>query len=122
MRNKIHYIASPYSHHDSKKMEKRYLEVTKFAAKLTAKGFIVFSPITHCHVMAMLQKMPHDWDFWANIDFTFLDVCESLIVLQLPGWESSVGVTAEITYARNRGKRIMYCKSWYDFKKQVEVI
>jgi len=37
-----------------------------------------------------------------------LDIAEELWVLMLPGWGGSVGVSAEIDYAKNIGLHIIY--------------
>lgn len=46
--------------------------------------------------------------YWKGFNLIFIGICEKLIVLQLPGWETSVGVQAEIAEARRLGKPVEY--------------
>lgn len=116
------YLATPYSHKDPEVRRQRVQLVTKVAAELTAQGICVFSPITHNDPLVATAKLPTGWDFWREHDSAFLRRCARLIVLQLPGWETSQGVTAEIELAKELGIPIDYIpasaagKSYYDGK------
>ena len=50
-------------------------------------------------------------------NFAAIDHCSHLYVMMLPGWHKSIGVTAEITYAKKTGKEIVYLGM--DSKKEV---
>lgn len=106
--NKLVYLAVPYTHPKRSVREFRFKRVTEVSAMLVSQGIANFSPITQSHLQAKHYKLPHTWDFWKRIDTIFLERCDSLFVLTLEGWESSVGVTAEIDIARRLGKPIRY--------------
>ena len=80
-------------------------------AHFMSSGIHIFSPLSHCHEVA--TYMPDDpyyrsWDFWREYDFAFLEKADKLIILTLPGWESSIGVQAEIQYAQTHNISIEY--------------
>jgi hypothetical protein len=73
-----------------------------------AKGFIVFSPISHSHPIAALCELPLGWDYWEKFDSSYLGVSNKLVVLMLDGWQTSTGVTAEILLAKELGIEIEF--------------
>ena len=80
---------------------------TKAAVDLLRLGMVTFAPIPYnCHWEK--YNLPSDWGFWEPFDKTFLDHVSALIVLQIPGWDVSKGVTAEIEYAKDIGLPIYY--------------
>jgi uncharacterized protein DUF1937 len=48
----------------------------------------------------------YDWRIWRRVDRWFLQACEQVVVLTLPGWQTSEGVQAEIALAAELGKGI----------------
>lgn len=102
------YLASPYSHHTPAIKEQRFQAVLKAAAELMSQGEIVFSPIAHCHPIAVIYGVPGDWHYWEKYDRAFIEACDRFIVLKLDGWEASVGVNAECEFARQIGRIIEY--------------
>jgi hypothetical protein len=98
------YIATAYSHPLSPVMTSRYWKVTEFAAAGINEGFVLYSPITHCHPMARKFKMPKDFQFWRDFNHRMIDNCTEMVVLQLPGWEDSKGVKDEMEYCEISGK------------------
>lgn len=95
------YLASPYSHADPKIIEARFEYATKVSGFLMNEGSVVFSPITHSHLVAKMWNMPTVWSFWQGQDLHILRRCDSLVVLAIPGWKESVGVQAEIEFAED---------------------
>ncbi len=97
---KLEYLASPYSHRDEAVREARFLHAAKAATWLIQNypDMNVFSPIVHSHVMH-LQGLGGDWTFWQRLDTDFLERCEGVIILCLPGWRESTGVNAETKIA-----------------------
>ena len=93
------YLASPYSDGDAKVRQDRADVVSKVAGLLLHKGYIVFSPISHSHPIALVCKMPTDWKFWETFCKAYLSVAHKLFVLTVPGWEQSVGVRKEMEIA-----------------------
>lgn len=102
------YIASPYTHADAEVMEARYLRVMRFTRDLLLRKKPVYSPIVHCHEMAKLFQMPPDFDFWCDYNFDMIERSTSLYVYCDEGWDVSRGVTAEIKFAQELCKHIVY--------------
>lgn len=104
MNSKLIYLACPYSGNEEQSFE----IVTKFAAKLMKDGQFVFSPITHCHPIAKIAKLPTTFDYWAEYDELMIKGCNELWVLCLDNWEKSKGVKAEIEIAKKINIPIKY--------------
>lgn len=102
------YLASPYSHSDPVVVEKRFEDICRIAGKLMNDGEIVFSPIAHCHVIAMRCELPIHWEFWKRIDEEFIRRSDKVVVAMMPGWKESKGVTAEIAIATELGIPVEY--------------
>ena len=94
----LSYLAAPYAHKDPAIRHFRYEMITAVAAKLIQEGTFVFSPITH-NIPLKCYGLSGDWEKWEKFDLTYLGRCDQLIVLKLPGWEASKGVSAEIAFA-----------------------
>lgn len=101
------YLASPYSDPDPAVQEERFRAVCCQAAEMMGKGLYVFSPVAHCHPIAA-YGLPRDYSYWKGYNLAFLTVCTELVVLKLPGWEVSEGVTGEIALAKELGKPVRY--------------
>ena len=102
------YLAVPYNDKDPKVRQERFDKVNLIAARLMNTGLLIFSPISHTHPIAQADDLPKDWAFWQRYDITFIEWCDEMYVLQLPGWKESVGVQAEIKIARRLNKPIVY--------------
>lgn len=116
MEKKLIYLACPYSSPKSEIREFRYQEVCKVAASLMKQGFLVFSPIAHSHYITLFfGKNAISFDFWREFDLRMLGYCDELWILKLDGWEESVGIKAEIEFAKSLGKRVVYFMPNEDF-------
>ena len=81
--------------------------VTRLSALLEMNGVTNFSPITHSAEQARaLPGTGHDWAYWEKTDKIFLSKCDELWVLDIPGWNTSVGVMAEIDYFKKLRKPV----------------
>lgn len=89
------YVASPYSHSDPAVREMRFRQAEAFVARLLNQDVPVFSPIVYCHVMAERHRLPTDADFWAGVNWRFMQRCTAFALVALPGWDTSRGVAAE---------------------------
>ena len=97
------YLASPYSHRSPTLRQWRYERVVEEAALLMMEGGEpVFSPIAHSHPMTVFG-LGVTWGVWQEMDRAILGVCRALYVLQLPGWDESHGIAAEIAEAQRLG-------------------
>jgi hypothetical protein len=101
------YLASPYSAAEPAVRQQRFELACRAAAELIRRGKTVFSPIAHSHAICQLG-LPKEWAFWEKHDLTFLNLCDEVVVLQLDGWQESIGVQAEIEAARRWGKPVTY--------------
>ena len=102
------YIASPYSHPDPQVRIQRFEDVCYYVGELMCGGKHVFSPIAHCHPIQVVHDLPCDWEYWKETCIAYLSCCYKIIVLQLDGWDSSVGIAAEIEIAKESGLEIEY--------------
>lgn len=106
--HKLYYLASPYSHKDPSVKKMRAEAVTESAVALLRHGVFVFAPISYNEPWEK-YSLPSDWGFWEVFDKTFVERCDGgVIVLMLDGWDKSVGVTAEIEYARSLGLPVYF--------------
>lgn len=106
----IEYLALPYSD-DSEDMMCWRADVSDFIfSELSKEGRSLYAPISSAHHVAKKYGMPRDWKFWKKLDEEFLSVCGKIIVIMLPGWEASVGLTAELKLAEELGLPI----EWLD--------
>lgn len=104
------YLAVPYSHSDPAVREGRFRMANKAAAYLLKAGHIVYSPISHCHPIALADDLPKGWEFWRNLDEFYLKHSRQLVVLMLEGWMDSEGVQEEVEIAKGRGIPVMYLR------------
>lgn len=109
MKRSIIYLATPYSHKEAYVKHQRFLDVTKVSAMIL-KQFRQpnFSPISQSHYQAEIGGLKGTWDFWRLVDIEFLKRCDELWVLTLDGWETSIGVTAEVAYAKRNNIPVKY--------------
>lgn len=111
MTRPVHYLATPYTDYCQGR-ETAFRHAAEAAGTLLRRGTLVYSPITHSHSISEHGHLdPVDHDLWLGLDLAMLDRCESLLVIQMPGWNESRGVAAEIDHATRTGKPISYL-SW----------
>jgi hypothetical protein len=103
----LYYIASPYSSKFKHIKERRYDSVCKAVSVFLKAGFMAMSPISLSHPIVR-YGVPEDWSFWNKFDTKLMSKCSALIVLTLPGWEKSKGVTEEIRIAESMDMLIYY--------------
>lgn len=102
------YLATPYSKHPGG-VEEAADEACAVAAHLMREGLSIFSPIAHSHAVAIGGGLDlTDHDFWMPLDRPLFDGACGVIVAMMEGWEDSVGVAAEIEWAKRDGKPILY--------------
>lgn len=109
MESNVWYVASPYSG-CKWGFEDANSSVTEFTAQLTARGIVAFSPITHGHQLSKYipDIAKDDHSFWLRTDTAFLSVCRGVVVLQIPGWDTSTGVNYEIDLFCQLGRPIVF--------------
>jgi len=106
------YLASPYTSKDKVVMTLRYEAALEATSRLIKKGYIVFSPIVHCHPTAAVYDLPRDHTFWLAYDMSFIiRWAQILYVLCIEGWEESNGIVSDISIANAAGVHIQYSLS-----------
>jgi len=65
--------------------------------------------------------VPLDPGFWQKQDDAVMSACDALAVLELPGWDSSVGVQHEAQCFEEAGKPV-YCIKWHDTPVKRETV
>jgi len=77
------YLCSVYSLNASASlMKKRYEYAMKRTAEFLKEGLVVFSPIAHCHELALRHGLPKTFSFWEQLDFGYISASESIWVLR----------------------------------------
>lgn len=102
------YLASPYTDPDPFIREERYLRASRVLAWLLKTSTWVYSPIVHCHELAKIADLPKDFAFWKQYNFHMLSKADEVLVLRIEGWETSVGIKAEIQEAERLGIPVRY--------------
>ena len=102
------YVATPYSKYKDG-LDAAYEEACAVTGELLRFHIKAFSPIAHSHGIAEHAWIdPLDHQFWMRADKTYIEKADALIVVQLDGWDESVGVAMEIRDFREAGKPIEY--------------
>lgn len=60
---------------------------------------MVYSPIVHCHPVALFEDLPREIEYWWAYNQRMIRVCDWFVTLCLDGWHLSKGVEAERVYA-----------------------
>lgn len=115
---KLTYLSSVYSLGNAsiEKKQARYKKVCQVAAKMLSEGKYVFSPILHNHPINLETnfKLTRD-NFWLGFDLNILSRCNELVIVEMQGWKSSVGIREEAQFALKKGMKIYLTKNGIDF-------
>lgn len=70
----------------------------------------MFLPITQSAMMAKYNPALRDGTFaaWKKVDLKVISKCDEVWVVKMIGWKESVGVTAEIKFARKKGIKVKF--------------
>ncbi len=101
------FVSCPYTDVDPTVIESRISVVYGQIAKLLELGHVPVSPLL-MHAVNTRHHINNDWEFWERYSIELLSQCSAMVVLMIQGWEESVGVTAEIEYARSHNIPITY--------------
>lgn len=100
------YLATPYTKY-STGLERAFVEACKLAGRLIQAGVHVYSPIAHCHPIAIHGGIdPLDQTLWLDLDRAMLHACRTLIVAHMDGWQQSTGVAHEVGFFELRHRPI----------------
>ena len=101
------YLAAPYSDPNPEVVEHRLTMFNYVDSKLMRQGYFTMSPLLK-HYTIKTGELPSDWEYWQHYSYAMLDQSESIVVIKLAGWDTSVGVLAEIAYAKS-----IHCPIYY---------
>lgn len=102
------YIGTPYSKYPFG-IDSAFIAACRITAKLIAAGVPAYSPISHTHPVALHGKMdPLDHSIWMPADAPMMRAAHGLIVVTLPTWEISYGISLEIEAFKAAGKPVLY--------------
>ena len=102
------YLASPYTAKTKELQEANYQAVLRLCGKVLQKRYNVWSPIVHCHTMAVLYDLPTDFGFWRTYNHDFVRRADAVWVACIPYWQDSKGVADEIEFATQLELPIKY--------------
>lgn len=114
MPDKLIYLATPYSSKFKTKKARlrqqaaRFTEAMRITSGLMKNGCHIYSPIVHCHPMAVVYGLPTDWQYWQTYLKVMLPKCDELWVAMMLGWNESTGVDGEMKLAKELDKPIKY--------------
>lgn len=94
------YIAAPYSDPSPKVRQQRYLQTCYYFVSLLARHHHPYSPVVANHHIAQEFDIDFEAKSWMAYNFAMLSSAKALHVLMLPGWEQSIGVSAELAFWR----------------------
>ena len=92
---KIIYLAGPYTHDLYDVRVHRYFMLSEISAYLMEVGYIVFSPISHSHIISTYLDNSCDGSFWLLQDLPFLLISDMVVVAKMDGWQKSDGIKKE---------------------------
>ena len=104
---RLSYLAAPYSSPSAEATDERMKAFYEADAYLTSMGHFTVSPLLK-HPIVKSSVIPGDWAYWETYSKTLLSRCDELLVLQLPGWNTSTGVAGEIAFAKELGIPVFY--------------
>ena len=106
--NEIGVNKPDYSELDTKIRVQRFQAVNEVALKLMKVGFVVISPISQSHPIAMQCDAPKDFEFWAEQDYNLILRSDMILVFCQEGWERSEGVKKEVLFAKQNNIPVFY--------------
>ena len=106
---KLVYLASPYTAKGNPALEIwRYKEALRYVGEALGKPYFVYSPIVYFHPVALFMEVSGEATAWQDYNKCMLVQAQELRVLKLPGWDKSLGVAEEITWAKKYKLPISY--------------
>jgi hypothetical protein len=108
-----YFIAGPYTDTDDAVKNFRYEALTRAYAQYIAHQHTAVCCITLTHPPDKIISRQKGIAtlgsaYWTDADVPFMNISQTLVVVQLPGWEKSTGTQKEIAYFRAQGKPILY--------------
>ncbi|KKL45096.1 hypothetical protein LCGC14_2359110 [marine sediment metagenome] len=92
------YLASPYSNLHPEWRQALYERACEATIGLMKRKKVVFSPIVHCHPLAVLGGFGTDFKQWGKFCLRILKASDVMYILMLTDWEKSVGIAKEYLF------------------------
>jgi hypothetical protein len=110
MTHKLIYVAQPYSHNNPKAVRERLRSGAEYIAKNLncADDTVYYSPVCHGETVHQFGNAGSNYQVWEAHSIGMLSLASEVHVLCLPGWQLSVGVADEISYASKNGIPVRY--------------
>ena len=100
---KVAYVAGPYrSPLGVWGIRQNIAKATEIARELWLQGYAVICP--HANT-AFMDGIDTD-EIFLKGDLAILERCD--LIVMIPGWEKSMGATAELEFAKSRGLEVKY--------------
>lgn len=125
------YLASPYTHPERKVVIDRFLAARNYLIWAFAADQPTYSPIVHWHHIASSEALPSEFEHWLVQDDAMVKSARQILVLDIPGWKESRGVTHEIAvglslslpiYLATRGKTLAVSSyTFSEIRKHVDL-
>jgi len=112
---KMVYLASPFTcYYESNTLKHqierfRYDLITEIGGKLEliyAYAFIL--PITMSYNTAKYMNVSGEFKYWARRDLTYISRSDEVWVVQMEGWEDSIGIREEVKFAQENNITVRY--------------
>lgn len=114
------YLATPYTKYEDG-IEYAAVGAAIIAERYILEGIPVYSPIVHCHSIAMQGSIDAlDSAYWVAQQAPMMYNAYGLIVSNMKGWKESAGVCAEIEYFEQALKPIIYERGTYGMAPKVK--
>lgn len=102
------YLATPYTNYPEG-IEFAFREAARLCAELVKANVAAYSPIAHCHPLAVHGDMdPLDRDFWLGYQRKMMARCDALIVATMKSWDASIGIQYEVEFFAAAGRPIFH--------------
>ena len=109
------YLANPYSPLNKEAADaeltnhrRRLMEAWVGGMLIKLYGVNPILPIALSAAMSELHHFDTGFQQWVDNDYDLIRRCDEVWVLMTHGWKESVGVTAEIKYAKELGMPVKY--------------
>lgn len=118
-REKLYYLASPYTHRFKKVEKQRLIEISAIAGLMLLKKIHAIYPISGSANISNEVDLGGAFEYWEELDLLYIKKSDGVIVADMDGWDRSVGVLAEIAYAQSIKKPVYLLNSTLLMEKNI---
>ncbi len=101
------YVATAYTLYPAGR-DAAAAEAERVTSELMLEGVPAYSPIAHSHAVAKRNPdIPiNDPEFWYLQNLPRMKAADAMVLVEMLGWENSVGIAMELEYFRDAGKPV----------------